>query len=253
MTTDKKIFEIPENALVNGLLNLKSIEKITDYPTFEYLITNYPIHYCELIHNLCKDQKYPELFKYSIDKGWEEIARCIVVQNFDGIESWAYKHFVYYKSYGTVATLKDNESYLYGIKQCSNSTSYIEEIQKIKTELLNPLKEKWNARQTYINTLKQLPKELFDNLYANGDNETLIIKLCIRLEAFLNSKGYNGELIDNIENYCKDNKIDETTKTLLHNLRKQRNELVHASINKSVALQSDEIKYCIYIICSLED
>ena len=117
------------------------------------------------------------------------------------------------------------------------------------------------------------------NELSKGNIDTVIIKLCVRLEATLKYKyRYEGDLFDMVDTYVKNHFIihelhncwddednnyyayqeederniieNEKTKTktqVLHKLRMKRNSIVHAE-NNNVEMSNSDIEICISIV-----
>lgn len=152
-----------------------------------------------------------------------------------------------------------------------------EQIKMIKDKI-----EKITRDDQFKSELEKINKEIsFDylrNQLSKGNIETVIIKLCVKIEAILKySYRYTGDLFTMIDFYIKnnliikkthdcwddednnyyfykeedekirkENKITENKIEVLHKLRKLRNNIVHAEHNDS-NMSIDEIELCIKI------
>ncbi len=101
-----------------------------------------------------------------------------------------------------------------------------------KTEILSKLtaaEEAKNAK-TDDGKFNYLTKEYFSKLLKESDVETVVIKLCVKLEAYFKfNLGYAGNLYEMMDRYCDKIGQNSLVASTLNNLRKARNSVTHAA------------------------
>lgn len=103
-----------------------------------------------------------------------------------------------------------------------------------------------------------LTPEYFADLLKKGDTETVVVKLCVRLEAYLKRRHYPGSLFEMLDEYCRELRENgrrggKSTETadLLQKLRMARNNIVHAN-DARAPMTAEELRKCTEYICGLE-
>lgn len=159
----------------------------------------------------------------------------------------------------------------------------LEEFVKQVDDQIEEITNKKKSAAEYEKIKKDINFDYINDLVNNGNLETAVIKLCVRLESILKFKfKYEGdffEMIDTlIKNHLKDRELincwdDEDNlyyanqqadietvaqnkkyanyRSLLHKLRIKRNNLVHAESN-SVEFSKEDMQACIKIVEELD-
>ena len=132
-----------------------------------------------------------------------------------------------------------------------------DKVAEREAELLADLK----IQIEYHKTTDGLTKEYFLEQLANGAIETVIIKLCVKLEGILRAKFHlEGDFYTMLNTwrekhgYYSDEEgysVERNDARLLQKLRMHRNALVHPEEGKEL-LTIEEIKECIEVVCNLE-
>ena len=149
---------------------------------------------------------------------------------------------------------KNNPKIIYNIYDLA------EYIRLCKKQVVDDFKENHNTDKI----TKELSEEFFRKELAEGNNEFVAIKLCVRLEAVLKSKfHYQGDFSDMLEQYCNQYGMHDEddgwgymqTYTdefvpCLQKLRKYRNSIVHSD-NKAEKMTKEELEFCIQYICNI--
>ena len=195
--------------------------------------------------------------------------------------------------YGTDELIADMLKWQYSIisyKQMVGVSSFKEFSKSLKKEYLDSLIEHAEEKIESITQEKKRKEDYerianeitFDYLrkeLSNNNIDTVIIKLCVRLEAILKYKyRYEGDLFDMVDTYVKnhfiihelhncwddednnyyayqkedeefkiENKNTELKTQVLHKLRMKRNSIVHAE-NSKVEMSIEDIEMCINIV-----
>lgn len=195
--------------------------------------------------------------------------------------------------YGNDELIADMLKWQYSIisyKQMVGVSSFKELSKSLKKEYLDSLIE--NAEEKIENITQEKKRKedyervaneiTFDYLrkeLSKNNIDTVIIKLCVRLEATLKYKyRYEGDLFDMVDTYVKnhfiihelhncwddednnyyayqkedeefkiENKNTELKTQVLHKLRMKRNSIVHAE-NSKVEMSKEDIEMCISIV-----
>ena len=132
---------------------------------------------------------------------------------------------------------------------------------KIKQRIIDDL----SLRLDKEKTIGDLTKEYFEKELAKRNFDTIIIKLCIRLEYILkNDYRYEGTFAEMLDKFCNTElywvcedrwgytteECDSKTIKVLNKLRMKRNNIVHSEKN-DVDLTLEELQYCIDYICKM--
>lgn len=256
-----------QSAIHNGIVDIKELKEIADFKAVKKALNDYPVHPFELVYRMYQQQKWRELFEFSVDYDINRLSDAILYQNKEDIEEnileiWTKDN----QPYNRLKSLCFNNNELYvSIREISYG-SQTNHNQKSIQEVIDYLND---VRQRIIEELAikfdkdritgELTKEYFDSELSKGNKELVIIKLCVRMEAILKCDyNYQGDFSEMLDHFCnqfetyddENNNYDPYTPALLNRLRRQRNSIVHAE--KMVEAMSDEeIKQCIDYICSL--
>ena len=256
-----------QSAIHNGIVDIKELKEIADFTAVKKGLNDYPVHPFELVYRMYQQQKWRELFEFSVDYDINRLSDAILHQNKEDIEEnileiWTKDN----QLYNRLKTLCFNNNELYvSIREVSYG-SRTNHNQKSIQEVIDYLN---NVRQRIISELSnkldkekivgELTKDYFYSELSRGNNELVIIKLCVRMEAILKCDyGYQGDFSEMLDRFCgqfntyddEGNDYDPYTPDMLNRLRRQRNSIVHSE--KTVEpMSDDDIKQCIDYICSL--
>ncbi len=255
-----------QSAIRNGIISIKKLKEIANFATIKRALYEYPIHPFELAYKMYQQEKWRELFEFSVDFAINGLSDSIIRQNKKDIETAILETWT-----------KDNQPNYIRILCINNDEMYVS-----RSEILCGRRDNHNQKSIqevvdYLNAVRQriieelaikldkdritgeLTKEYFDSELSKGNKELVIIKLCVRMEAILKCDyNYQGDFSEMLDSFCnqfetyddENNNYDPYTPALLNRLRRQRNSIVHAE-KIGEPMSDDEIKQCIDYICSL--
>lgn len=255
-----------QSAIRNGIISIKKLKEIANFATIKRALYEYPIHPFELAYKMYQQEKWRELFEFSVDFAINGLSDSIIRQNKKDIETAILETWT-----------KDNQPNYIRILCINNDELYVS-----RSEILCGRRDNHNQKNIqevvdYLNAVRQriieelaikldkdritgeLTKEYFDSELSKGNKDLVIIKLCVRMEAILKCDyNYQGDFSEMLDSFCnqfvtyddENNNYDPYTPALLNRLRRQRNSIVHAE-KSGEPMSDDEIKQCIDYICSL--
>lgn len=255
-----------QSAIRNGIISIKKLKEIANFATIKRALYEYPIHPFELAYKMYQQEKWRELFEFSVDFAINGLSDSIIRQNKKDIETAILETWT-----------KDNQPNYIRILCINNDEMYVS-----RSEILCGRRDNHNQKSIqevvdYLNAVRQriieelaikldkdritgeLTKEYFDSELSKGNKDLVIIKLCVRLEAILKCDyNYQGDFSEMLDSFCnqfvtyddENNNYDPYTPAMLNRLRRQRNSIVHAE-KIGEPMSDDEIKQCIDYICSL--
>lgn len=255
-----------QSAIRNGIISIKKLKEIANFATIKRALYEYPIHPFELAYKMYQQEKWRELFEFSVDFAINGLSDSIIRQNKKDIETAILETWT-----------KDNQPNYIRILCINNDEMYVS-----RSEILCGRRDNHNQKSIqevvdYLNAVRQriiealaikldkdritgeLTKEYFDSELSTGNKDLVIIKLCVRLEAILKCDyNYQGDFSEMLDSFCnqfvtyddENNNYDPYTPAMLNRLRRQRNSIVHAE-KIGEPMSDDEIKQCIDYICSL--
>ena len=214
-----------------------------------------------------QQQKWRELFEFSVDYDINGLSDAILYQNKEDIEEnileiWTKDN----QPYNRLKSLcfNNNELYVsigeisYGSRTNHNQKSIqevIDYLNDVRQRIISELSNKFEKEKI----VGELTKDYFYSELSKGNKELVIIKLCVRMEAILKyDYNYQGDFSEMLDCFCRQfntyddemNNYDPYTPDMLNRLRRQRNSIVHSE--KTDKPMSDyDIKQCIEYICSL--
>lgn len=256
-----------QSAIHNGIVDIKELKEIADFKAVKKALNDYPVHPFELVYRMYQQQKWRELFEFSVDYDINRLSDAILYQNKEDIEEnileiWTKDN----QPYNRLKSLcfNNNELYVsireisYGSQTNHNQKSIqevIDYLNDVRQRIISELSNKFDKEKI----IGELTKDYLYSELSKGNKELVIIKLCVRMEAILKCDyNYQGDFSEMLDSFCnqfetyddENNNYDPYTPALLNRLRRQRNSIVHAE--KMVEAMSDEeIKQCIDYICSL--
>lgn len=255
-----------QSAIRNGIISIKKLKEIANFATIKRALYEYPIHPFELAYKMYQQEKWRELFEFSVDFAINGLSDSIIRQNKKDIETAILETWT-----------KDNQPNYIRILCINNDEMYVS-----RSEILCGRRDNHNQKSIqevvdYLNAVRQriieelaikldkdritgeLTKEYFDSELSKGNKDLVIIKLCVRMEAILKCNyNYQGDFSEMLDSFCnqfvtyddENNNYDPYTPAMLNRLRRQRNSIVHAE-KIGEPMSDDEIKQCIDYICSL--
>ena len=251
----------------NGIISISELKETANLATIKKALYEYPVHPFELLYRMYHQQRWRELFEFSVDFNMDKLSQSIINRNNEGIEnaillSWTKDN----EPYNRIKILCINNNDLYTSRNDISYNGRYNHNQKNIQEVLDYLD---NTRQRIIDELankfdkdkitSELTRDYFDSELDKGNKELVIIKLCVRMEAILKCDySYQGDFSEMLDRFCnqfetyddESNNYDPYTPAMLNRLRLQRNSIVHSE--KTVEpMTDDEIKKCIDYICSL--
>lgn len=263
---NKKISEKKKQQLLcihNGILNIDELLKLNDFKVVKQMLEEYPICLYEKLMNLLTEKKYKDLFKCAVDCNLIQVAQFVLREQYSKLQPEIEKLKELSEKNEFYKFEKENYKY---IKKASRNNSTTEQYEglynfegvmaKNKSEILYNLALKIDKNKISSG----LNKAYFENELTKGNEDIVIVKLCVKLEAILKCDyHYTGTFEEMLNQFCSKfntyddygNDYDPYTPTLLNKLRKMRNNIVHSEIN-DVALSQKEIKDCIDYICKLD-
>ena len=256
-----------QSAIHNGIVDIKELKEITDFKAVKKALNDYPVHPFELVYRMYQQQKWRELFEFSVDYDINRLSDAILYQNKEDIEEnileiWTKDN----QPYNRLKSLcfNNNELYVsireisYGSQTNHNQKSIqevIDYLNDVRQRIISELSNKFDKEKI----VGELTKDYLYSELSKGNKELVIIKLCVRMEAILKCDyNFQGDFSEMLDHFCnqfetyddESNNYDPYTPAMLNRLRRQRNSIVHAE--KMVeAMSDDEIKQCIDYICSL--
>ena len=256
-----------QSAIHNGIVDIKEIKGIADFKAVKKALNDYPVHPFELVYRMYQQQKWRELFEFSVDYDINRLSDAILYQNKEDIEEnileiWTKDN----QPYNRLKSLcfNNNELYVsigeisYGSRTNHNQKSIqevIDYLNDVRQRIISELSNKFEKEKI----VGELTKDYFYSELSKGNKELVIIKLCVRMEAILKyDYNYQGDFSEMLDCFCRQfntyddemNNYDPYTPDMLNRLRHQRNSIVHSE--KTVKPMSDyDIKQCIEYICSL--
>ena len=255
-----------QSAIRNGIISIKKLKEIANFATIKRALYEYPIHPFELAYKMYQQEKWRELFEFSVDFAINGLSDSIIRQKKKDLETAILETWT-----------KDNQPNYIRILCINNDELYVS-----RSEILCGRRDNHNQKSIqevvdYLNAVRQriieelaikldkdritgeLTKEYFDSELSKGNKDLVIIKLCVRMDAILKCDyNYQGDFSEMLDSFCnqfvtyddENNNYDPYTPAMLNRLRRQRNSIVHAE-KIGEPMSDDEIKQCIDYICSL--
>lgn len=256
-----------QSAIHNGIVDIKELKEIADFKAVKKALNDYPVHPFELVYRMYQQQKWRELFEFSVDYDINRLSDAILYQNKEDIEEnileiWTKNN----QPYNRLKSLcfNNNELYVsireisYGSQTNHNQKSIqevIDYLNDVRQRIISELSNKFDKERI----VGELTKDYLYSELSKGNKELVIIKLCVRMEAILKCDyNFQGDFSEMLDRFCgqfntyddEGNDYDPNTPDMLNRLRRQRNSIVHSE--KTVEpMSDDDIKQCIDYICSL--
>jgi len=255
-----------QSAIRNGIISIKKLKEIANFATIKKALYEYPIHPFELIYQMYQQQKWRELFEFSVDFAINGLSDSIIRQNKKGIETAILETWTNDNQQNYIKNLCINNDEMYVSRSeilCNRRDNHnqksIQEVVDYLDAVRQRIIEELAIKLDKDRITGELTKEYFDSELSKGNKDLVIIKLCVRMEAILKCDyNYQGDFSEMLDSFCnqfvtyddENNNYDPYTPAMLNRLRRQRNSIVHAE-KIGEPMSDDEIKQCIDYICSL--
>lgn len=244
----KANIELINSCIEDNVLNIDKLLETKDLETIRYGLNNYPLTLREYLKKLYDEGDWKTLYERAINNDDKRLATFLIYKELKTTtKDNYYKHMTYryYTPYDTDTFDKIiTMSSYYGVNEHYFNIKTSAQI-KTKDEVIKDILEKFDLEVEKNNLLSGLTKEYFNKLYKKKDYELLIIKLCVRLEVILRCYYYlEGSFEEKLTQYTSKNNNDEDKNSLLHKLRKARNDIAHPTKNMKT-LGEDELLKCI--------
>ncbi len=291
---------IVQSSIHNGIVVIDELLQVNDADLIEKALEEYPVSKYELLNTILKEMRqavesddWRFIFEYAVDHCDDSLINCIQHSDRMEIEQWissknklpsfvgasVEQFFAHYE--------KDNPNIKYfklrnkgkfsglvhsneglqwhepklGLTTIKTVDQLAEYLLLCKKQIVDDFKVSHNAGKI----IEELNEEFFRNELAKGNDELVVIKLCVRLEAVLKSKyHYEGDFSEMLEKYCSQygvyeeddgwGYIEKRTHDFVHflqKLRKYRNSIVHPE-KKVDKMTKEELEFCIKYICEME-
>ena len=255
-----------------GVLDVAAVLKYDDLDLLQKGLKKYPICQEELrlrelrdMQELVRKKKWRQVYEFALNRGDKALQDAAI--NGDQAGTAAAIGRMYADLNGKGIALTDEA----GRKAVMNYVYLAEKGQRVQKELkpADVLEYVEGCKQRVIEDAKLkaalrkqasgLTKEYFEKELSKGNSEIVIIKLCVRLEAYLRRSGYEGDFSDMLTKYCQSiapggwdgsGRRGGDTASLLNRLRICRNGIVHAD-QAEETMTSAELRECIEYICGL--
>ena len=256
-----------QSAIHNGIVDIKELKEIADFKAVKKALNDYPVHPFELVYRMYQQQKWRELFEFSVDYDINRLSDAILYQNKEDIEEnileiWTKDN----QPYNRLKSLcfNNNELYVsigeisYGSRTNHNQKSIqevIDYLNDVRQRIISELSNKFDKEKI----VGELTKDYLYSELSKGNKELVIIKLCVRMEAILKCDyNFQGDFSEMLDHFCnqfetyddESNNYDPYTPAMLNRLRRQRNSIVHSE-KPDKPMSDYDIKQCIEYICSL--
>ena len=257
-----------QSALHNGILCIDEIVETGNYGLIKKALEEYPISEFEIKYNeilgtiqMLENKNWRELFQYAVDNGWKGTTKAVLERDYnrcernlnENLQALIQKREILPDSHYQGV----NSRYLSGryYNRFDSAESVIKYIGECKIKVLTDCKNKYDKESI----ISELTKDFFEKELEKGNNEIVIIKLCVRLEAILRyDYKYTGNLYEMMDYYCSAvghvedgwDSVEADWVKYLHKLRKCRNSIAHPSA-QGETMSENELKYCINHICEM--
>lgn len=172
-----------QSAIRNGIISIKKLKEIANFATIKRALYEYPIHPFELAYKMYQQEKWRELFEFSVDFAINGLSDSIIRQNKKDIETAILETWT-----------KDNQPNYIRILCINNDELYVS-----RSEILCGRRDNHNQKSIqevvdYLNAVRQriieelaikldkdritgeLTKEYFDSELSKGNKDLVIIK-----------------------------------------------------------------------------
>lgn len=245
-----------QSTIYDGIISIDEITTLKDYKVIKKALKDYPIHPIEKLCDWYSKKNWRKLFEYSVDNKIPFLPEYLIEANEKKIAEQIISIYRNKQKYWNVINQRhfDDRRNNHGISTISSVDDLTKYFEAIKETVLDSLQNKIDKDKI----TKELTKEYFEKELSKGNFEIVIIKLCVRLEAILRCRGYDGTFEEMLSKYCsqfntyddEDNNYDPHTPRMLQKLRIQRNCIVHSEKN-SDTMSISEMTACINYICNM--
>lgn len=261
MKSKKANIELINSCIDHNVLNINKLLETKDLETIKYGLHNYPLTLREYLKKLYDQGEWRTLYERAIDNDDKTLATFLIFKESKTLTEDNYYKYMNFDRYdpNDEDTLDDvvdetsyygvNKDYFYIKTQPYNRYSPVE--IRTKEEVIDNILKKFDLEIEKNNILSGLTKDYFNKLYKKKDYELLIIKLCVRLEVVFRCDYYlEGSFEEMLTQYTTKHNNDENKNSLLHKLRKSRNDIAHPTKNTE-KLSEDELLECIAYVFNI--
>lgn len=244
-----------ESVIHDDIVCIDELLKLQNSKLIKKILKEHPIHPIEKICQWYLKKEWRMLFEYAIDCKIPCLPEYVTDANEKQIEQQIIGIFRNRQNYWTVINQKYfNDKFLKSYSSILSIKDIVLYFERVKEMVLNNIQNKFDMDKI----TNDLTKEYFEKELLKGNIEIVVIKLCVRLEAALRCRGYEGAFEEMLSKYCaqfntfddEDNNYDPHTPRLLHKLRMQRNSIVHSK-KTAEPMSVNDIKECIDYICKM--
>lgn len=264
---------------VDELLATKNLAWITD------ALSKYPIHFAEALVSWYLEENWQAMLAYAMENNDREGRYTSLIAHITNLNEEAIEEDILKAWYNQECSRCINAEHLYYYEENEKKNLiyrereydrflglrgvHVEEAEDIitliyycKKRIVDDLTFQFNKEST----ISKLTKDFFYSELKKGNTDIVIIKLCVRLESVLkNDYRYEGDFSEMLEKYCDEelcweeydddrevwsDNSDEKTIRLLHNLRIERDNIVHPE-KIAVDFTVEDLRYCIEYICGV--
>lgn len=258
-----------QSTLHDGIVNIDELLATNNPAIIKKVLSSYDIHPIEPLCRLFQSEEWRKLFEYAVDHHNRSLADAVIQGDIKQIEKCIVDIYVKSIGYSGFPYVNERELKLRNAAPMksagmilSHATrdlcvhSIVEYFAAYRQQILADLS--YDEEKSKV--MGELTREYFESELKKGNEELVIIKLCVRLEAVLRaSYHYEGDLSEMLDKYCAEHGrvddgwgyiVDANFVKYLQKLRMCRNSIVHAEKKKDMLTQ-DEIRFCIDYICGL--
>ena len=195
-----------QSAIHEGVLYIDELLALNDFKAIKKALNEFPIHIIEILYSLFIKKEWRKLFEYAVDNNDSVLANAIVKMNEKSISQhfesyWKEninKNHLFYKESGKKFELfaKSLRTPQYRYTSVDDA---INKLQLCKQRILDDLSLTIDKDKI----VGELTKDYFESELAKGNEDIVIIKLCVRLEAILRCDyQYSGDFSAMLNRYC---------------------------------------------------
>ena len=148
-----------QSAIHNGIVDIKELKEIADFKEVKKALNDYPVHPFELVYRMYQQQKWRELFEFSVDYDINRLSDAILYQNKEDIEEnileiWTKDNQPYNRLKGLC--FNNNELYVsireisYGSRTNHNQKSIqevIDYLNNVRQRIISELSNKFDKEK----------------------------------------------------------------------------------------------------------
>jgi hypothetical protein len=254
--------------LVDGVIDLNKLVASNDLAFITKMIQKYPVTKWETFNSFILRKDYKGLAKFS-EENHLPFTELIGKDQDLGVDedrdigtriiSWVDSDLCTFNEEVRACLrskkyfMKPNEEWLIKLPY-GELKPFMESLAILKKKIIDDAA----ISDVYASTAKEMTKNYLEKMLENGNTDMLVIKLCVRLEAYLRSTcKMTGDFSEMLVKWCNANgtvnddcgyPTESRMSQLFHKLRIKRNSLVHPE-QKGEDLSFEELRQCIDFIC----